>query len=177
MIRILALLTTLALVATLCLACGASGDSRTPTLTSTPTISTSAPAAGAGNWTISGQLAGSMGIQTSACQLGGQAGPKFGAQLTGTLNGIVIGIFFASTFGGTLDLSKTSIDTIVSVHYGAAGSAINNSWFALAGNPGVAGTETIDSKGNGSMDVTLPPGGSPSGAAQSITIAGQWTCP
>ncbi len=177
MTRIFASLTTIALVAAVYLACSGGGDSNTATSTSTPTTPTSAPAVGAGNWTISGQLAGSMDVRASACQPGPPAGTKWGAQLTGTLNGTVIAIFFAASVGGTLELSETSLDTIVSVHYGAAGSAINDAWLGLAGSPSVAGSVTIDSKGNGSMDATLPPGPSAGGATQPITISGQWICP
>jgi hypothetical protein len=173
MIKTFALLTILALVVAGCLACGSGNDSRTATPTSVPATSTSAPSVAAGNWTISGELVGSMDMQASACQMGPPAGYKWGAQLTGTLNGTVIAIFFASSIGGTLDLSLPSIDTLVSVRYGAA-DAVEEAWFGLAGSPGMSGSVTVESNGSASMDATLPPSYV---ATQPITISGQWTCP
>jgi hypothetical protein len=172
MIRVFAFLTVLAMAVAIFAACGSSGGNSS-TDTVTPTSS-----GVAGTWTISGQLVGSMDLTASGCQIGPPAGFKWGAQLAGTLNGTVIGVFLASSIGGTVDLTTPSADTILSVHYGEVGSAINDYWAAIGGTAGASGSVTINSNGSGSMNVTLSPSlATTSGAAQPITISGQWVCP
>jgi hypothetical protein len=172
MIRFFAFLTVLALSAAIFAACGSGDNSSKDSVTPAPSGVT------AGNWTISGQLVGSMDLTASGCQHTGQLAPTWGAQVTGTLNGTVIGVFLATPNGGTTDLSTATADTLLSVHYGAVGAAINDYWLAVGGGAGATGTVTVDSDGSGSMTATLPI--SPvanNGATRPITISGQWVCP
>jgi hypothetical protein len=168
MIRVFAYLTVLVLAVAILAACGSGGNSSTGAVT--PTSS-----GVAGTWTISGQLAGSMELKTSGCQIGPPAGSQWGVQLAGTLNGTVIGVFLASGIGGTVDVGSNGI--ILSVHYGDVGLAINDYWATIYGSAGAKGSVTINSDGSGSMNATLPPSlATTSGAAQPITISGQWDC-
>lgn len=168
MIRVFALLTVLAMTVAIFAACGSGGNSSTGTVTATSS-------GVAGTWTISGQLMGSIELKTSGCEIGPPAGSQWGAQLAGTLNGTVIGVSLASRIGGTVDLGST--DIVLSVHYGDVGLAINDYWATIYGSAGARGSVTINSDGSGSMNATLPPSlATTSGAAQPITISGQWDC-
>jgi hypothetical protein len=168
MIRVFALLTVLATTVAIFAACGGGGNSSSGT--ATPTSS-----GVAGTWTISGQLTGSMDLKTSRCEIGSPAGSQWGVQLAGTLNGTVIGVSLGSGIGGTVDVGSTAI--ILSVHYGDVGLAINDYWATIFGSAGAKGSVTINSDGSGSMNATLPPSlATMSGAAQPITISGQWDC-
>jgi hypothetical protein len=118
-----------------------------------------------------------MDLTTSGCQIGPPAGSEWGAQLKGTLNGTVIVVSLASNVGGKVDLAKASAGTLLAVHYGDVGLAINDYWATINRPAGASGSVTINSDGSGSMNVTLPPSlATTSGAAQPITISGQWVC-
>ena len=171
MIRVFAFLTVLAMAVAIFAACGSSGGNSS-TGTVTPTSS-----GVAGTWSISGQLVGSMDLTASGCQIGPPAGFKWGAQLAGTLDGTVIGVFLASNIGGTVDFATATPDTILAVHYGEVGLAINDYWATIGGTAGANGSVTINADGSGSMNVTLRPSSATAGgAAQPITISGQWVC-
>lgn len=118
-----------------------------------------------------------MNLKVSGCQVGPPAGYQWGTQLAGTLNGTVVGVFLASTVGGTINLATASSDTLLSVVYGDVGSPIIDRWGTVGPSAGASGSVTINSDSSGSMKVTLPPSlATASGAAQPITISGQWVC-
>jgi hypothetical protein len=151
--------------------------------TDTPVTTTTAPTATPSsptptpltNWTIGGQVSGASFIDPDTCTGSGN-GQKI--TLRGHLNEIGIGIIIETDTTGTIDFSQPNPAVKVAVQYGGPISSVDDYWFGLAGDPGTAGTITLDADGNGGVEgLTVPPSTvDPGGATAPITFAGPLVC-
>jgi hypothetical protein len=187
--RAIVTLTALIIAAAAFAACGSGDNSSTPTVTPPPTPASSAagtavpastrsqtlaPTPSPANWTFSGAVVGSALVGASECYV---SGGKFDIQLTGKLNNAGLGISISFAPSGTIDFSQRS-EATVAVQYGAVTSSASETWFGTSGDAGMSGTATIDAKGGGIADLTVPPSAvSPGGATQPIHASGPWACP
>lgn len=136
-----------------------------PTPTPSPTPFT--------NWTISGQISGATLIQHERCT---KSGDGYQIALRGRLSGIGIGIVIGTDATGTIDFGQPNPGVSVAVQYGGPGASADDYWFATAGDPGTAGTMTLEDNGSGSFEgVAVPPSVvAPAGTTAPVTLAGPW---
>jgi hypothetical protein len=165
-LRAIAFLLALALAMTLA-ACGSSGG---------PAATPSPSASGGNQWTFSGALSGvNTGLEPVCTETNGIQT----IDATGALESGAFDLIFGASGAGTFDYAKTDSGAIpIELRYSPRVQPGNPyGWQATAGTPGAAGTLTIDSRGSGSLNVTLPPSPSSPGLADPITIDARWVCP
>jgi hypothetical protein len=165
-LRAIAFLLTLALAMTLA-ACGNSGEPAATPATSAP---------GGNQWTFSGALSGTnTGIEPVCTETNGVRA----IDATGALESGAFDLIFGATGAGTFDYAKAdSGATPIELRYSPRVQPGNPyGWQATAGNPAATGMLTIDSRGSGSLHVTLPPSPNSPGLVDPITIDARWVCP
>jgi hypothetical protein len=119
-------------------------------------------------WTVSGQLSGTVKMTDVACDAE--------IELSGTLNGQFFYVRLDVNAFGELTYGDPASYLSVVVEYGS-GMIAPYRWSDEGGAIG-SGTATIDGARSGSLQLTVPPSGdAPGQAAQPITIAGKWSCP
>jgi hypothetical protein len=141
-----------------------------------PTATPVALKADSNEWTFSGALSGSDTDTEAICT---ETDGVWTVDATGAIASGAFDLVFGAERDGTFDYARTNSGASeIKLRYSPRVQPGNPyGWEASAGDPGTSGTLTIDSRGSGSLHVTLPPSHNSPGLVDPITIDARWVCP